>query len=423
MKLPYNPGRALLLLLARKLAQWASALHAKALLPDEQGGTPQPTADAATASSPAPAPAGPPAHWVERVRQAAPQLLQPGAFTHGVSPLSPRPDSPSPTRSLAPSPPPAASRNRPFDKLRPGLAPARSRGPWLTAPSPGQPAPPPQYGEQLAAPPSAPRRSVSAKAGPSPDLAAGPSDGSQGVAGLTSSSEMPPAPPAAGRSPELPAPSTVRYPGRSPLRAPLAPTFAAGETSETGAARAQAHDASSTRLGPKAAAPAPAFPGTKATAGPVPAHWPAPRPTIAPARAPDDGRSPDAAPGPSRTPSGFPAEFRANPASEVAAPRFAESGEASRLRSTASPVAHSWQHVVTRPATRNFSTPPPASHTRPESPASADRPRSTNRTGQPWPELPPPAVPDSMEEWQAIVRAQEHRRRLDREQEGTPWTV
>jgi hypothetical protein len=32
-------------------------------------------------------------------------------------------------------------------------------------------------------------------------------------------------------------------------------------------------------------------------------------------------------------------------------------------------------------------------------------------------------VPDPMEEWQAIVRAQEHRRRLDREQEGTPWTA
>lgn len=412
-----HPGRALLLRLARKLAQWADALQAKA---QSGGAGAQPLRRPPLAAEPLsaeeiPPAGGPPAHWIERVRQAAPQLL---ATPTPILPARALPPTPASAPAPAPNagaPPRRARPPAPSSELSPSQrAAAKPRGPWLTAASAvapsallsAQPGPPESQRSRVTA--AADRAGQHGRHAPAPLSREQAQTASASVPAFVRQ-ESPQHEPWAGDDART-KPAAPEFLSRtSPPSPASAPDQGTAATRRIGLPPVTLSSPQS-RHGSPELSPNPAVASVRARTRDLQPRWPS-----APAFA-DSGNSALASP---------PAETGLGTRGLNGVPEMAPAASrAGDLRPRPGEAADaSWTQVARgRGASARPEAAPVHTGTREASVAravSADP--FFDRSAQRWPEWAVPAAPDALGEWQALSRAQEQRRRLRDEQEGLPW--
>jgi len=358
-----------------KLAAWLRAAAAR--IEPRVGGT------KASAVEASPAGFGPPAHWADRVRGMAPQLLEPeGAAPAARSPARPL-SNPSPSRELLLTPPttapesrreeqrhqpvPASSQNRSAERTAVNHVVPTSRENEITPHDPViRPAP---TAPQPAYPIQPDRATISMESAPAATMAA------RREVRLRSSS-----------SPEeTPAPADARK--RSPaLRLSPAPRIDSAVEVVSSAPKVE-----------------PTRPGHRVSSGPGGLTEPASAAWRNPVRTDrmDATRTPDFA------------STQPSPASPEVRPVLPD------RREPAPAVYPSLASASAMAPARFPSTLPSRRGEAPAFPA----PASPAVQGERWPTLPVREPADLREDWLAWQRDSRHQARLDAEQQGLPWTV
>ncbi len=390
---------------ARRLQRWAGALDARARRA-EGAGAAEPAPDQPTPAHGGASPArsgGPPEHWLERVRQAAPGLLAPRDTAEVGPGTMPAPTVPSRGRTEeAPVP----------QEPEAGLAPEAG------APQPGQPRTDAPPGRRHRGPRLAPALADDER----PESGQAPAREAQGQAGANS---------------RPPSPERRRTPGQ-PKPLPPEPVPPAGPTPSNTKAHAPRVDRpAAARTGEASVPPSPNRPDAEVPRPPVAGLIEAAEPPAAAAARPGllrlrgdhrgrpalrhttpPGEAPPPPPpdGPGPVPAGS-GRIMERESSRPPAPRANPT-----RRATPAPRA-----TPERPTDGWAETPPPAGaqrRIRPADRASVRAPRGWDPVlepdaGYPWPSLPSDeATPEAELDLALTLRDLEHRARIDREQAG-----